>query len=177
MKKLRMASILSFIMAIVFGVFSIFTFTVRADEEGTTQSEAQVEDQIDTQSASNGESVRRTYGSAFGDGSNESIMNPGAPTGYDEEDTSNPYGATLGEPFLIFPQSELFTYAGSSVEATSVVDVNAWAKTAIYDTRKGTNAEYVLGGSDWHGKDELAYGDLLGGNNLFIAQANYVQTV
>ena len=180
MKKLRAASILSFAMAIIFGISSIFTFTVRADEDGTAQVEEQAEisgeNQVETQSASDGDTVRKTYGSAFGDGSNESILNPSAPTGYDAEDTANPYGAKLGEPMLLFQQAELFAYYGSKIETNTEAEVNAYANAAVYDTREGTDASNVLG-ANWNVKGGIDYGSVLGKDKLYLAKSNFVQTV
>lgn len=60
--------------------------------------------------------------------------------------------------------------------ADSVKAVNATAKTAIYDTHNGTNAENVLG-ENWNAKSTIKYGDLLGDDNLFLSQCSYIQAV
>lgn len=165
----------------ILGISSFATFTTQAMEEtGTQEVQSQSQDGADgeAQAQSSGDSVDRiSFGTAFGDGNDAAILSPGEPTGYDKNDTDNPFGTAVGDPFTIFRQSELFTYAGSQVEATSVVDVNAWSKAVIYDTRKGTDASEVLAGGNWTAKEDLKYGDLLGSGNLFLAQANGVQTV
>ena len=136
-KRLRMASLAAFLMAVIFGISSFAAFYVRADDGTGTQ--------ISTDEAQ--EYTRRTSGSAFGGASNEEILNPGAPTGYDENDESNPYGVKKDVPFLIFKQSELFSLHGNEISATNVRNVNESAHTEIYDTRNGTNAENVLDAS------------------------------
>ena len=162
-KRLRAASMISFIMAVVFGISSLVTFNVRADDGTETQ-------EIGSEAESH---TRITYGSAFGDASNESILEPSAPTGYDEEDESNPYGARNKEDaFLLFKQSELFALYGEDLNAEST-----WAaKAAIYDTHNGTNAENVLG-ENWNSRSEINYGDLLGNDNRFLARCSYIQAV
>ena len=160
-KRLRAASMISFIMAVLFGISSLVTFNVRADDGMETQ-----------ETGSEAESHPRiTYGSAFGDASNESILEPSAPTGYDEEDEANPYGARNKEDaFLLFKQSELFALYGEDLQAE-----NAWtAKAAIYDTHNGTNAENVLG-ENWNSRSDINYGDLLGNDNRFLARCSYIQ--
>ena len=162
-KRLKAASIIAFVMAIVFGISSLATFSVSAYAGQSHKEESESH-------------PRKTYGSAFGDASNESIMNPSEPTGYDAEDEKNPYGAANEDPFLLFRQSELFALYGEDLSADSVKAVNAAAKTAIYDTHNGTNAENVLG-EYWNAKSTIKYGDLLGKDNLFLSQCSYIQAV
>ena len=77
---------------------------------------------------------------------------------------------------MLFKQSELFALYGEDLYADSVKAVNAAAKTAIYDTHNGTNAENVLG-ENWKVKSTIKYGDLLGKDNLFLSQCSYIQAV
>ena len=158
-KRLRFASLVAFLMAVIFGISSFAAFNVRADKSTETQASSD-----ETQ-----EYTRRTSGSAFGEATNEEILNPLEPTGYDAEDEANPYGVKKDVPFLLFEQSELFTLYGQEIKATSIKDVNGFAKTAIYDTRNNTNAENVLGGENWDSRVDINYGDLLGAENLFLA--------
>lgn len=91
-KRLKAASIIAFVMAKIFGISSLATFNVSAYAGQSHKEESESH-------------PRKTYGSAFGDASNESIMNPSETTGYDAEDEKNPYGAANKDAFLLFKQS------------------------------------------------------------------------
>ena len=58
-----------------------------------------------------GQSTQPSFtGSAFRDGKASDLIDPGAPSGYDENDDSNPFGYAKGRAFRIYEDSELFTY-------------------------------------------------------------------
>ncbi|MEI3519315.1 MAG: hypothetical protein V8R14_08235 [Clostridia bacterium] len=90
-KRLKAASIIAFVMAIVFGISSLATFSVSAYAGQSHKEESESH-------------PRKTYGSAFGDASNESIMNPSNRQVTTRKMKKTPTGQPM-RAFLLFRQS------------------------------------------------------------------------
>lgn len=166
MKKRKAVSILSFIMALILGVSSIFTYTASAADETKTLTEKVGETKETTETTETTE--RESYGTAFGGGSNAEILNPTKPTDYDENDTSNPFGVTKQENFMMFQQMELFGYSGNEIDANTQIQLQT--------TRKDEGTEKVLGGT-WEQNETLNYGTIVGMNDSPLFKECFVQAV
>ena len=93
----------------------------------------------------------------LGEGTASDIINPGKPSGYDENDDSNPFGYGKDEEFRVYEDSELFTYFQRPGWGT--------ADSSIYDsyTRKdvGGNSNFLETG-EWGNVSEQDFDAIYG---------------
>lgn len=154
-------------LALVLAAASLLSLQARADDEGGP-------DPGDLGSGT----PRYTAGSAFGTGSNEEILNPGAPTGYDENDTTNPLGLEPDKEVLMFSQAELFAYYSEEPDSSSKSGIEGTVHTDVYHGLQEKNDKHLVDGSAWEKKTNVDYGQALDNiGALTTANYTFVQAV